>query len=410
MENVYDIREKKKHLYILPEKYSLVLPENEILTSVAVAVNLYYEDTVERYFSYLDNMPCQISIYIISSKQIILKNARNHFKDRVNVFYLQKDNRGRDISALLVVFHEMAMKYQYICFVHDKKARVPRINADVSRWIENLWNNVMASKEYVYNILQIFESNTELGLLVPPEPMGEYLDSWYYNSWDNNYEIVQELAKKMQLKCNLDREKPPITLGTVFWARTCSMKKLLNAGWQYEDFPVEPLPVDETINHAIERILGYVAQDAGYETGTVMTNTYAESFLLFLQNAMQDMGKFLENKHCVHSLHHIRQYDKQKESITEFFQNNDKIYLYGAGMYGEKLLNIIRTYGLEPDGFVVTSGKRKDCLKGIPVYELTEIKPNQGTGIIIAVNIELQKELEDLLVKQGHSNYIFGYL
>lgn len=409
MENLYDIRAKKKHLYILSDSHSSFTPEDKLLTSVAVAVNLYYEDTAEKYFTYLESIPEKIDLYIISSQQSILECARHRFKERDNFFCLEKENRGRDISALLVAFREIALKYQFICFVHDKKSKYSCLDADVERWVDNLWGNTVASAAYVLNVLQMFERNAELGLLVPPEPIGEYLDSWYSNSWYGNYNMTQEIVKKLQLKCNLDKEKSPITLGTVFWARTRSIEKLVKVGWQYEDFLAEPLPKDGTISHAIERILGYVSQDAGYETGTIMTNTYAETFLLYLQDAMQDIAKFIESKHYIRTIYHVRQFDKQKESIMEFFQNNDKVYLYGAGMYGKKLLDIIRTYGLEPNGFVVTSGKKEDRIKEIPVYELSEIKPTKATGIIIAVNFELQKELEEILIRYGHSNYIFGY-
>lgn len=409
MENLYDIRAKKKHLYILSDSYSSFTPEDKLLTSVAVAVNLYYEDIAEKYFTYLETIPEKIDLYIISSQQSILECARHRFKERENCFCLEKENRGRDISALLVVFREIALKYQYICFVHDKKSKHSCLDADVERWIENLWGNTVTSTAYVLNVLQMFESNEELGLLVPPEPMGEYFDSWYNNSWFKSFDVTLEMARKLKLKCSLDQEKPPITLGTVFWGRTCSLEKLLSVPWKYNDFPSEPLPADGTISHAIERIFGYVAQDAGYETGTIMSNEYAETFLLFLQNAMQDMGKFLESKHYIHTVHQVRQFEKQKDIITEFIHNNQKVYLYGAGVYGKKLLNIIKAYGLEPDGFIVTSGKKESHLNRIPVYELAEIKPAKGTGIIIAVNYDLQEELTEILRSNGHSNYIIGF-
>lgn len=37
----------------------------------------------------------------------------------------------------------------------------------------------------------------------------------------------------------------------------------------------EPLPYDGTISHAIERIVGFVALDAGYKVGTIMNCQYA---------------------------------------------------------------------------------------------------------------------------------------
>lgn len=410
LENIFDIRKKEKLMYVLPKDVTTFELEDELTSSVAVAVNLYYEEMSDFFFSYLTAIPEKIQIYIISSKQVILDAASVYFQGKKNVILLKKDNRGRDISALLVVFREIALRYRYICFVHDKKTKHGFLEKDVNLWIRNLWENTLSSREYISNVLKTFENTEKMGLLAPPEPMGEYIRYWAINTWYENYKHACDLAAELQLKCNMDEEKPPITLGTVFWARTDALKKLLIKEWSYTDFPDEPLPEDGTISHAIERIMGYVVQDAGYKTGTVMTNEYAESMLLFLQDSMMQINNVLDSKLHIHSIHQMKQLDNQRTQITQFFAQYKKIYLYGAGGYGQELLESIRAWGFEPAGFIVSDGQKNcDSLNNVPIYELQEIAPSHETGIIISVRYKLQKDIEETLQMCGHKNYIMGY-
>lgn len=412
MENVYDIRAKEKLLYILPEDYSSYSHMEDMVSAVAIAVNLYYEDTAEKYFEYLVKACLKFPIYIISSKQTILDKANDWFAGNSNVRYITKENRGRDVSALLVSFREIAGKYKYICFTHDKKSKHNHLEEDVSNWATNLWENVVASEKYVSNILQVFEENEEIGMLVPPEPLGQNFAAWYGDAWGPNFGSTERLCKELNVvDCDLRRDKYPITLGTVFWVRVKSLKKILQKEWKYDDFPEEPMPVDGTISHAIERIWGYVAQDAGYKTGTVMTASYAEWSLLFIQNEIRKMYHILRDEMGIQTFHQIDNLEEQESRIRDYFTKNRKVYLYGAGVYGKGLLKRIRLWGLIPAGFLVRNGKRNETyIDGLKVYELGEISVTENPGIIIAVNYNLQYEIEEALKTAGFSNFMEGYI
>ena len=81
--------------------------------------------------------------------------------------------------------------------------------------------------------------------------------------WDSNQEIAEGLAARMGMKEPL----PPFfdfPVGTMFWARTAALKPLFNLKLGWSDYPEEPLPNDGTILHALERLLPFVAQHAGY--------------------------------------------------------------------------------------------------------------------------------------------------
>lgn len=408
MENIYDIRNDKKLLFILEDNKSFnkSLCEEQF---VAIVVNLYYIDTVHKYMKYINCISNDIDIFIFSSKEEVLKEVKR-LKQR-ELYLISKNNRGRDISALLVSFKEYYPKYKYICFLHDKKYNHEQWENDSKIWEDNLWKNMINSNEYINNILQIFNNNEQIGLLVPPEPIGEYYNAWYADTWYNNFENVKNLGKILNLKCDISKEKRCITLGTVFWAKGISLKRLFDREWTYEDFPNEPMAIDGTLNHAIERIIGYVAQDAGYDTGTVMNKDYAEWLLLYVQDNMQAMQKKMEKNLGINTRHQLIFYDEQEQKIKKFCENNSKIYIYGAGKYGRCILQIMKNLGYLPKGFVVGNGRRCQSRIGdINLYELGDIINESEFGIIISVDYNLQDEVEETLRNNGITNFIMGLI
>jgi hypothetical protein len=56
-------------------------------------------------------------------------------------------------------------------------------------------------------------------------------------------------------------------IGTTFWARTQALRPLL-ALTDWSDYPTEPVPIDGTILHALERLLPFAARQAGYRYAT----------------------------------------------------------------------------------------------------------------------------------------------
>lgn len=272
MKNVYDIRREKNLIYILSEKAyadeELLL--SEIYSQTAIIIYLYYIESLSEYYNYIENIPHNIDLYIVSSREEVLEEVRKQLNllCRQNVKYLWKENRGRDVSALLIVGRDIVSRYKYVCFLHDKKEHNEGIKKDTLLWIENLWGNQIGSPYYIDSILKLFENNKDLGILAPPEPVGDNFDAWYGYGWYRSFDITKAIADKLCLNADLDPNIPPITFGTVLWFRSCAMHKLFDADWKYEDFDDEKLSDENYLSYGIERIFAYVAQDAGYDTGT----------------------------------------------------------------------------------------------------------------------------------------------
>ncbi len=408
MENIYDIRKQKRLQFALSAEHSSYVLNEEQMQSTAVVANLYYTEKAEYYSQYLNGLPKNIVLYIFSSKEDTLEEVKKYVSHEKTV-YLKKENRGRDLSALLVAFRPYADQYNLICFVHDKKERAPWLKADVDKWNENLWGNMIASSHYIYNVLQLFEKRPELGMLFPPEPIGEIRMAWFKASWYDNFNNCLELAEKMHLKADIRKEKPPIALGSVFWARKEVLMKLLNTEWQYKDFPEEPMPEDYTISHAIERIIGYLAQDAGYDAGTVMTEEYASWLLLYLQDYVRLMFSQVSNQIGVENFNQLRLLNMQEKNILRYIESHDAFFLYGAGKQGMILLKLLRERNIEPAGFLVSDGnKNREVIEGIKVYELKDIDP-KGMGIILTVYYHLQKEMIRELEKHGIDDFFLVF-
>lgn len=411
MKNVFDIRYEKKLTHILP-CYALVSEEKlseEIYDKTAIILYLYYQDTLSTYWKYIDIIPEKIHVYIISSQKSVLEEVQKHMilSGRHNTDYILKENRGRDVSALLVTGAVIIKKYKYICFLHDKKEHSREVKKDTDFWIRNLWENLLGSSDYIDNILKLFEKTGKLGVLVPPEPVGDHFCTWYGYGWHHSYEITRTLADALGLKTIITAEKPPITIGTVLWFRTEALKKLFESGWRFEDFDDTGLEDRNYISYGIERIFAYVAQDAGYETGTVMTVEYAQEQTGYLQHSISRLLMEARPFFPVTSICDMERYKRNVQNVLIFAEKSKRIYLYGTGDMGKFCFSVLRRENLLPEAYVTSKKGKEDMVNGLPVYMIDEIRDFTDLAVIITVFSEKsRKEIAGILESKQFYNYM----
>lgn len=402
MRNVYDIKNQ--------EKLNIVLMKNNVIEAlplkdnrrVGVFIHLYYTDTLDYYAKYINRIPLCIDIYISYSDNIIKDKISSMLNRNNQVCFIKKENRGRDISAFLVAFRKYMLNYQYICFLHDKKEKIKTRKRTIEEWIYSLWENMLASAEYINNIIWKLETNNALGLLVPPSIISEHSNIAIENIWYGDYENTKQLAERLNLNCDMDVKKTPITQGTCFWAKTDAIKKLIDYEWKYQDFPNEPLPSDGTISHAVERILAYVAQDAGFLTGWVMTDEYANDYIVKLLNAYAGSFRILENELGIRDLDEVECRKVVLEKIKKFIDKSDKIYIYGAGKRAKIIFKIFVEVGDIPEAFVVSNKpENKKFFLGIRVVSLDELDITGNMRFIVGVGVKLKDEIVDNLHKHN---------
>ena len=409
MDNVYNIRLDKNLFFVLPDSVKnnshTVINKGEM----AVIIHLYYEDTINQYFDFIHKIPANIDVYISVSGERAEAEVENNIKkfQLKNCRVVRKKNRGRDISTLLVACRAIAVAYEYICFLHDKKENGEWRKRYTEAWIASMWENTIASKELIYNIRDVFDNNPDIGVLAVPEPFGEKDNCAFENSWYENFDETCRLADKLGIQCNLDEKLPPITIGTAFWAKTKALGKLLLYPWTYEDFMEEPLPRDGTLSHAVERIFAYVAQDAGYDTGTIRTVKWAEKQIGIMQHLLRISFRDMEDL-AIRNIDDVVNYDARKDKCYSFFREYDEVYLYGAGKWGRRGIRFLKAIGLCPKAFVVsanTSGLTES--EGVPIMELERAGLTERTGIIITVGARYKDEIIELLKRMDFHNYMW---
>lgn len=377
---------------------------------IAVIAHVNYTDLIDYCFHYIEKIPNYIDIYITTkgSQNIALIQRKTALLSEHHIKIIVPEDRGREISGLLVACKDILMQYEYLCFVHDKKKNNGEPFQTVGQsFCDLLWENSIKNNIYIENVIEQFEKEPFLGLLAPPAPyMSVFytLGAW---SWTGCYEKTMGLAKRLRLNCTIDELQQPFILGTTFWCRTKALQPLFEEDWSYNDFEPEPMPLDNSISHAIERILPYVAQSQGFYSGLMMTGEYASLYTCNYQYMLDTIVNKIIYPDLFHGeLRCFGDIFSVDGKLLSFCQKYSCVYIYGAGGYGKRCYELLsRCTSVIVKGFVVSDGFKKERLVlGLPVIELCDLMPREEEGIVIALNGNNLMEVLPLLHNRGFHN------
>lgn len=345
LENQADIKKNMQLNYILSSKSSNIDAEIIKARKIALVMHCYFEDLTEYCLHYASMMPESADIYITvpcEKNKEIVEQAFKQLNNNVQVIVIQ--NRGRDVSALLVATKKFIMNYDYVCFMHDKKVTQLKPETIGYGFSYKCFENMLGSKNVVLNAIETFEENPRLGMLMPPPPNhGDYYITLGLE-WGMNFENTKNLAKELGITVPIDEKKEPIApLGTMFWFRPRAMKLLFDRDWEYEDFPPEPNAIDGTLLHAIERIYSYVVQQEGYYPAWALSDKCADIEITNLNYMLRTMnnvvfhegpgaGKFED---VINGLHSEFGYGNCGNALEAGLKNSS-LYLNNDGVYNEK--------------------------------------------------------------------------
>ncbi|MCU6791774.1 rhamnan synthesis F family protein [Paenibacillus sp. WQ 127069] len=327
--NQADIKKNMQLNYILPINYSEKKIEPQRNVKVALIMHLYFEDLIENCYEYAKSTPKETDIYITTNteakKNAIIEVFEKLECNKIEVIVIE--NRGRDVSSLLVSCKKILMNYDYVCFAHDKKTAQIKPYSVGESFMYKCFENILGSKAFVENIIQTFEDNPKLGLLTPPPPNHGIYYSTIGLEWASNFRNTQNLLKKLGMgNIPIDISKEPIApLGTMFWFRPKALQSLIEYDWEYDDFPKEPNDMDGTILHAIERIYPYVAQFEGYYSAWVFSDKFAKIEITNLHHMLREFNVAIFENGMFRYQHHTDVVNGVRRSIRN--KRSFKIYL-----------------------------------------------------------------------------------
>lgn len=283
--NISDIHRAMHLDYVLPQQ--ALIPRRNPAVSSAFIYHVYFMDLLDDTLRYMRAVPEETDLYVTSTQDkipLIQSYLDEHGFDHP-VTFIPVINRGRDVSALLVAANHVVLSgsYDVIGFAHDKKSSQNQANGhhgtESQGFAYKLMENVLASKEYVRNILTLFADDPRLGQVAPTPPFHAlYFAHTIPHDWGANFEITKQLLEQqLDIHVPLDPLKPSVSaIGSCYWFRVNALRPLFEHGWAYDDFlPEGQMGEDGTISHAIERANGYICQSQGYYPAWVLSDRYA---------------------------------------------------------------------------------------------------------------------------------------
>lgn len=240
---------------------SAQLSDDASALNVAFYLHIFYEDYVELFADALENFPLDVDLYIAASSDAIAQLASKQFEehDRVRSLKVRKvPNCGRNFGPMLVEFADDLKKYDLVCHLHSKKSLYS--GREQSQWANYLMEYMISDKTVVTKVLNAFASNPDIGIYYPTS-------FWMMPPWVNHVLMNQHAMKEWGALLGIGHWSDFIAypVGGMFWVRPEAIHQIMERDFSYSDFPREPLVNDGSMLHALERILGLLAEKNGYK-------------------------------------------------------------------------------------------------------------------------------------------------
>ncbi len=242
-----------------------------VSTRIALHVHAYYPDMLPEFLDRIRINILRPDLFISvrdEDAQTAIRQMLSSYDGRVAAVDIVP-NLGRDIGPFLSTFGQALIdgNYDFIGHVHTKRSSHAD-RATVDRWRNFMLENVLggehggAMMDTVINQMQAHES---WGIAFPDDP--------FPVAWDGNRDCAEILARNMNLGPLPDHFNFPA--GNMFWIRPAALQPFVELGLLYDDYPPEPLPIDGTFLHALERLFGVVPRAMGMECALISVSGFS---------------------------------------------------------------------------------------------------------------------------------------
>ena len=235
--------------------------------SVALHGHFHYTDNIGELLTGLSANQAEVDLFLTTTSDDAASRLAEATKnyDQGSTVIEVGSNRGRDIGPFIRILKEHILgRYEVVGHLHGKRSLHTQVY-DLSvgdRWRNFLWQHLLGPyKPALDIILEHFSREPDLGLVFP--------ENDHLIGWELNRLIAEEIAKNLGIDNLPDDLDFPV--GTMFWARPEALRSMTNIGLTDADYPVEPLPVDGTILHALERLLPVIAEHSNFRYATTYT-------------------------------------------------------------------------------------------------------------------------------------------
>ena len=251
--------------YLLARKYLQEINGPEVTTKkVAVHLHVFYTDLMREFLTAFENFAFPYDLFIttdVESKRGEIEAILADYQTSAQIFVT--GNIGRDVLPMLKL-KEQLQSYDYIGHFHTKKSK------EADFWAGESWRKELIEMLVLpaNSILANFDKREDLGLVIADIPsffrFNKIVDAYNENQIAP---AMNDLWQKMGMKKSIDFNALHtfvMSYGTYVWFKYDALKALFDLDLTDQDVPAEPLP-QNSILHAIERLLVYIAWDGNYD-------------------------------------------------------------------------------------------------------------------------------------------------
>jgi glycosyltransferase involved in cell wall biosynthesis len=234
---------------------------------IALHGHFHYPELLPEFLKRLsaNALGCDLFLTTDTPEALAALRGASHGYAKGRVELLEVPNRGRDIAPFLTALgHSTLSGYDLVGHLHGKRSLhtqgVDRTYGE--RWRTFLWEHLLGGAHPMADrIAAAFAADERIGLVFPEDPN--------LVGWDGSRKAAEGVAARMGIATPLPHAFD-FPNGTMFWARPAALEPLFALNLAADDYPAEPLPKDGTLLHALERLLPFAAEKAGYTVATTL--------------------------------------------------------------------------------------------------------------------------------------------
>lgn len=232
--------------------------------TLGVFVHIYYEDFIQNILEQIKSLPVPAVFYFSVASESIKSRLEDAIASDISVAEIRVvPNRGRNFGPLLVEFAGQMSAYDFVLHLHSKKSE------HAGEPLGKMWSNTLVSlllgPKSLACALALLNENSEVGLIYPDMSKRFRRVNHF---WGSNRKPLTR-SKFFEKSTTSPAWNKPLAypVGGMFLARTVALRELISFEWSYEMFPEENGQFDGTLQHALERYVGFSATSNGFEHG-----------------------------------------------------------------------------------------------------------------------------------------------
>lgn len=216
-------------------------------------IHAFYPEVLEYIFQHFSRTARDARIVLTTptnekAAKILDETKKWGFK---NIELIVCANSGRDIGPFIDHMSSRCASNDIVCHVHTKKS------PEAGDWFGEKWRDNMFDSILSQPALDLF-ADPDVGLVLPDNPRN--------NGWGDNWDEASRIASAWQTKIPL--HPGPFPIGNMFWIRGDVLAAMREAT-QDVSWPKEPISLDGTVLHAIERLWPMACHQVGRKLAAV---------------------------------------------------------------------------------------------------------------------------------------------